>query len=144
MRGKHLRKRVGVLTLALAGLLTACGPLATPFRPAKPPRLVATQDCGDIRVRLMTQPGTYDRPLYEVYLTDMAGQLLPDVSRVVLTFISTSKDRVGTTTVVTRMAEAGHYMSESSFLLTPGTWRIEAIIRRAYKAEVVCPFSFTL
>jgi len=125
-------------------LLWACvGPPRPQIRAPEPLPQVPTQECGGLRAQLTLDRRRQSAVVADVLITEAAGHMLSDISRVVLAF--TRKTQASTTTtLVAQLREAGHYAPMSEFFLTPGSWIIEVIVRRADGAAVSCLFSFDL
>lgn len=132
-----MRKRLAVL--ALTGLLGACAASPRPsFHPPEPPQ-VFTQECDDQRVRFTLDRKQRAAPAYTVSITDLLGQPLAEEARVILAFTSMGNDR-STTTLVAQPTGNGSYTPPGGFLLTPGAWQVEVIIRQQDAREAVCVF----
>ena len=120
---------------------------------AEPPRMqlrtpdlspqVVAQECGGLRVQLTVERRRQSAAVADVLITDAAGQILPDLSRVVLAFTRTTQANA-TTTLVAQHREAGHYTTISQFLLMADSWTVEVIMRRANGVTVNCMFSVAL
>lgn len=133
-----------VLGLALlAGVLTACSPTRPPLGITEPSPQILMQDCGGARVQLTIERKRDRTSTYTVSATDSSGTPLTDVTRVVVTFTSTDQN-ISMTTTATYPTADGRYVPQGNFILTPGSWTVEAIVRRAQAAEVVCTFSLQL
>lgn len=125
------------------GFVWACTASPRPqVRPPDPPQ-VFSEECGGLRVQFTLERKPRSTPVYDVYVTDLAGQPLVDGVRVVLAFTSVGKED-STTTLVAQPQEAGHYAPAGGFTLTPGSWKVETIVRRANTAEAVCAFYLNL
>jgi hypothetical protein len=125
-------------------LFWACTePTHAPFRAPDPPPQVLTQTCGGLRVQLTLDRKRQSALVTDVFITDAAGQILSDISRVVLAFTRKTQANT-TTTLVARLRESGHYTPISEFPLTPGSWTVEVIVRRDNGMAVRCSFSFDL
>ena len=122
-------------------LLWACTePARAPLRAPEPPRQILTQECGGLRVQLTLDRRRQSALVADVVITDAAGQIPSDISRVVLAF--TRKIRVDTTTtLVAQPREAGQYVPMSEFPLTPDPWTVEVIVRQTKSSAVSCLFS---
>jgi hypothetical protein len=104
---------------------------------------VLAQECGGLRVQLTVERRRQSAAVADVLITDAAGQMLSDLSRVVLAFTRTTQANA-TTTLVAQHREAGHYTTLSEFLLMPDPWTVEVIMRRANGVTVNCMFSVAL
>jgi hypothetical protein len=133
-----MKKRfVGVLC---AGILWACvQPASVPLHAPEPPQ-VFTADCDGLRMQFILQRRLRSAPTYEIYVTDQAGQPLPDSARVIVAFTSVGKN-ISTTTVVAQPQGAGRYGPAGGFTLSPGAWQVEAIVRQVNGTETVCVFA---
>jgi hypothetical protein len=107
------------------------------------PLQVLTQECGGVRVQLALDRTRHSASVADVFVTDAAGHMLSDISRVVLAFTRKTQMSI-TTTLVARLKEDGHCALTSEFPLTPGPWIIEVFVRRVSGSAVSCPFSFNL
>lgn len=127
------------LWMLLSGsLLSACGlnwgPLADP-----PPTSVSAQQCGGLNIDFSFQRQRDGVPVYQVYITDLAGHLVPDITRVVMTLSQTEKPG-STITLVVQAAGDGRYTAQAGSALASGFWRVEMIVRRAKSPEATCRF----
>ena len=129
--------------VVLSVVLWACAePPRSQLRTPEPPSpQVLTQECGEVRVQLTLDRKRQSASVVDVSVTDADGHMLSDLSRVVLAFTRKTQANI-TTTLVARLREAEHYTPMSEFPLTPGSWTIEVIVRRASGSAVSCPFSF--
>ena len=124
-------------------LFWACaGPSRPPLPPPEPLPQELTQECGGLRVQITLQWARPSASVSDVYLTDLSGQLLADIARVVLAFTAGGTD--STTTMVAQPTAAGHYVPVARFLVTPGLWRVGVIVRRASGLAVTCVFALNL
>ena len=130
--------KIRLSILWLLGVVAGCGlnwgPLGDP-----PPTSVSAQQCGGLNVDFSFQRQRNDVPVYQAYITDLAGQLVPDITRVVLTLSQTEKPG-STITLVVQSAGDGRYTAQAGGALAPGFWRVEMIVRRAKSPEVTCRF----
>jgi hypothetical protein len=141
LRGSEVR---GWAKVVLSVVLWACAePPRSQLRTPEPRPQMLTQECGGVRVQLMLDRKRQSASVTDVFVTDAAGQMLSDTSRVVLTFTRKTQANI-ITTLVARLREAGHYAPMSEFPLTPGLWTIEVIVRRANGMAVSCTFFFDL
>jgi hypothetical protein len=128
----------------LGGLLWACAvPSRAPLRAPDPPPQIFTAECGGLRVQFTVEQQPRSAPRYEVSITDLSGQPLAEVVRVILAFTSAGKD-ISTTTVVAQPKGAGRYGPPSGFTVTAGAWKVEAIVRRAETPAATCAFYLNL
>jgi hypothetical protein len=102
-----------------------------------------TQECGGLRVQLTLGRRRQSASIADVFITDVAGQMPSDISRVVLAFTRKTQENT-TTTLVAGLREAGHYAPTSEFPLTPDPWAVGVMVRRANGTVVSCLFSFDL
>ena len=100
------------------------------LRAPDPHPQVLTQECGGLRVQLTLDRRRQSAPVADVFVTDAAGQMPSDISRIVLALTQKTQANT-TTTLVAGLREAGHYAPMSKFLLTPGPWTVEVTVRRA-------------
>ena len=131
-------------TVVLALLLWACAePPRLPLRAPNLPPQILTQECDGLRVQLTLDRGHQSALVADVFVSDVAGQILSDLSRVVLAF--TRKTQVDTTTtLVAQLREAGHYVPVSAFPLTSDPWTVEVILRRTNSSAASCFFALDL
>ena len=129
-------------TMILSVLLWACAePGRVQTRAPDPPPQVLTRECGGLRMQLTLVQGRRIALVADVFVTDAAGQIPSDISRVVLAFTRKSQENT-TTTLVALLREGGHYATVSDFPLTPDPWTVEVTARRANGMAVSCLFSF--
>jgi hypothetical protein len=135
---KHLQ------TFLIVLLFGACTEQTRPIidQPAPAPQ-VFVQECAGIRVLFSLQRKPRSESVYEVYATDLSGQPLAAITRVVLAFTSLGTEH-STTTRVAQPTGTGHYVSTSELPLAPGAWQIDTIVRQASGSEAVCTFYINL
>jgi hypothetical protein len=104
---------------------------------------VLTQESGELRVQLTLERRRQSTLVADVFVTNTAGQMLSDISRVILAFTRRTQANT-TTTLVAELRERGHYTPMSEFPLTTGPWIVEVIVRRDNGIAVNCVFSFDL
>jgi hypothetical protein len=135
---KHLQ------TFLVFLLFNACAEQTRPIisQPAPAPQ-VFVQECTGVRVQFSLERKPRSESVYDVYVTDLSGQPLADITRVVLAFTSLGTER-STTTRVAQPTVTGHYVSTSGLPLAPGAWQVDTIVRQASGSEAVCTFYLNL
>jgi hypothetical protein len=96
--------------VVLAVVLWACAePPRSQLRTLEPPSpQVLTQECGGVRVQLTLDRTRQSASVADVFVTDAAGHVLSDLSRVVLAFTRKTQAHI-TTTLVAQLRAAGYY-----------------------------------
>lgn len=140
-RSPDKKKWIGVWWSVL--LWSCTEPVRVPLRVPDPPPQILTQECGGLRIQLTLNRRRQNAWVADIFVTDAANQMPSDISRVVLAFTRRTQANA-TTTLVAQLREAGHYVPMSDFLLTPGPWTIEVIVRRTSGTAVSCLYSFDL
>lgn len=125
------------------GLLWACAAPPASVRRAPEPPQVWTAECGELRVQLQLERKPQHAQTYDVFITDLSGQVLTDITRVTLAATSAGKD-ISTATVVAQAKGSGHYEAVGGITTTPGSWQVEAIVRRADAPVATCVFYLNL
>jgi hypothetical protein len=124
-------------------LFWACaGPARPPLHAPAPLPQVWTQECDGLRVQITLQGTRPSTLVSDVYLTNLSGQLLADIARVILAF--TARGTGSTTTLVAQPTGAGHYVPAAVFPVTPSSWQVEVIVRRASGLVATCVFALNL
>src|SRR5262245_15924720 len=119
-KGPDIKEWMGVVLWP--ALLWACTePTRAPLRAPDPPQQVLIQTCGELRVQLTLDRRRQSALVTDVFITDATGQMLSDISRVVLAFTQRTQANT-TTTLVAGLRETGHYAPISEFPLTTGPW----------------------
>ncbi|MGE0824097.1 MAG: hypothetical protein AB7G75_32790 [Candidatus Binatia bacterium] len=104
--------------------------------------VVVSSECGNFLVRLTFERQSQTSATYSVYITDLFGQPFADATRVILAFTPLDQDDENTVTLVAHPSsqKAGMYVPNGTYTPSPGSWKIEAVVRRTQPPDVLCIF----
>lgn len=93
-------------------------------------------------MRLTFERQSQTSATYSVYITDLFGQPFADATRVILAFTPLDQDDENTVTLVAHPSsqKAGMYVPNGTYTPSPGSWKIEAVVRRTQPPDVLCIF----
>jgi copper transport protein len=130
---RHLRLAVAGEIAFVTGVLLFAGIMAN-LQPAREALVaqgvVRTATAEDVRASIRIQPGLTGLNRFDVLLTDRrTGQPITDAEKVSLRFTLPVAD-LGESEIVAFPRGDGHYVASGGPLVMPGTWHIEAVVRR--------------
>lgn len=135
IRGTSIETGLLVVVIAAAGVLTAVAPPAQNNGAA----FDETRHIAGLRVELVLPTALPGRNRY-VLRVHNGLQPLTDPQKVVLRFTMVEHD-MGETELVTTQRAPGEYVADGSVTAMYGTWKVQAIIRRAGQEDVSTVFA---
>jgi len=135
IRGTTIETGLLVVVIAAAGVLTAVPPPAQNTGAA----FDETHHVAGLRLELVLPTALPGRNRYVLRIHD-GLRPLTDPEKVVLRFTMVEHD-MGETELVTAQRAPGEYVAEGSVTAMYGTWKVQAIIRRAGQEDVTTVFA---
>jgi mono/diheme cytochrome c family protein len=130
--------------IILAGLLLAAVSLLTYLPPAKvsPPStdLKESTYSGDLAMDISISPGHVGQNTFTLRLRSM-GQPVPSAKQVLLRFTPSLKDIPPSEVQLIGQGD-GDFVTQGSYLSLPGSWQVQAVVRRDQEFDVFANFDF--
>ena len=135
IRGTSIETALLTIVIAAAGVLTAVAPPAQNSGAA----FDETRHVAGLRLELVLPTALPGRNRYVLRVHD-GLQPLTDPQKVVLRFTMVEHD-MGETELVTTQRAPGEYVADGSVTAMYGTWKVQAIVRRAGQEDVSTVFA---
>lgn len=134
------------LELTFAGLLLANVSLLTYVPPAKivslNPELTRSARVDDLKFELHISPGRVGQNTFTLQLTEN-GQPLPSVREALLRFTSDQPNIAPSELELIGQGD-GSFVSNGTYLSTPGNWQVQVVVRREDKFDAFAAFDISL
>jgi len=131
--GQTVAGEVGLAlaVLAIVGILANAEPGRVAVLAQGIERTVAAED---LQASLRVQPGVAGANRFDAHLTDRRGDPIVDAEKVALRFTMATMD-MGESELVAYHRGDGHYVAQGGPLIMEGSWRVEAVVRRAGRED---------